>query len=99
MDGLETLAEIRRRDATLPVLILSGHADLASVASALQKGIANFISKPCAVEVLVAAIEDAQERKALAQSARRLRLAVPCYADTAYCGSCPYKADCSTAMR
>jgi len=71
MDGLETLSAIRRRDETLPVLILSGHADLPSVTAALGKGIANFVSKPCAVEVLVTAIEDAHERKALADTARR----------------------------
>jgi len=71
MDGLETLSEIRRRDKTLPVLILSGHADLPSVAAALGKDIAHFIPKPCAVETLVSAIEDAHERKALADTANQ----------------------------
>ena len=71
MDGLATLAEIRRREADLPVLLLSGMADLPSVTSALTQGVTNFIAKPCEIEALISAIEDAHEQRLLSAKARR----------------------------
>ena len=67
LDGLATLAEIRKRDTLTPVLLLSGQADLPSVTAALRDGAADFLAKPCPVETLVSAIEDASERKAYAR--------------------------------
>jgi len=67
MDGLTALKEIRKSDQITPVLILSGYADLALVTEALKGGAADYLSKPCAVESLVAAIETASERNALAR--------------------------------
>jgi DNA-binding NtrC family response regulator len=67
LDGLATLQQIRSRDALTPVLLLSGNADLERVSAALESGAADFLLKPCAVETLISAIEDAAERKAIAQ--------------------------------
>jgi len=64
MDGIATLEEIRRRDAITPVLLLSGHADVTRATSALKSGAVDFLTKPCPVETLAGAIEDAAERKA-----------------------------------
>jgi DNA-binding NtrC family response regulator len=71
LDGLATLAEIRKRDVLTPVILLSGQADLPSVTAALRDGAANFLAKPCAVETLASAIEDAAERKAYARELAR----------------------------
>jgi DNA-binding NtrC family response regulator len=68
MDGLETLRAIRSHDTLTPVLLLSGHADLEQATQALRAGAADFLLKPCSVETLVAAIEDASERKAFARA-------------------------------
>lgn len=65
MDGIAAMAEIRRRDSLTPVLFLSGHADLARIAEALRGGAVDYLLKPCEVEVLVSAIENACERKAI----------------------------------
>jgi DNA-binding NtrC family response regulator len=65
MDGLAALEAIRRRDPLTPVILLSGHADLERITTALKGGAADFLVKPCAVETLVSAIEDAAERKAI----------------------------------
>ncbi|MBI4861817.1 MAG: response regulator [Candidatus Riflebacteria bacterium] len=70
MDGLATLAEIRRRGATLPVILHSGMADLPSVMSALEEGITNFMAKPCSIEALCNAIEEAHECCLLASGAK-----------------------------
>jgi len=66
LDGLDTLKQIRQTDGLTPVILLSGHADLAFVTEALKGGAADYMLKPCPVETLVAALETASERKAIA---------------------------------
>jgi DNA-binding NtrC family response regulator len=64
MDGLATLEEIRRRDPDVPVLLLSGHIQLEQVTTALGGGATEVLLKPCPIEDLVTAIENACERQA-----------------------------------
>ncbi len=64
MDGLATLEEIRRRDPDLPVLLLSGHIQIDEVAQAVNGGAVEVLLKPCPIEDLVAAIENAWKQKA-----------------------------------
>jgi DNA-binding NtrC family response regulator len=67
MDGLTVLETIRSRDTLTPVILLTGHADLERVAKALKGGAVDVLLKPCPVDTLVAAIEDASERKVFAR--------------------------------
>lgn len=67
MDGLVALAEVRRADPYTAVILLSGHADLQSATDAIRRGATDFLFKPCTVENLISAIEDAAERKAVAR--------------------------------
>jgi len=71
MDGLATLQEIRRSDSLTPVLLLSAHADVENAAAALKRGATDYLVKPCPLELLAAAIEDAGERKLLESEAWR----------------------------
>ena len=66
MDGLATLEEIRRRDPDLPVLLLSGHIQIDEVAQAVNGGAVEVLLKPCPIEDLVTAIENAWKQKASA---------------------------------
>jgi DNA-binding NtrC family response regulator len=68
IDGPATLTELRRWDQVTPVLLLTGRGDIPSVLSALKSGSEGFLAKPCPVEELVSAIEDASERKALTRA-------------------------------
>ena len=68
MDGLATLRAMRRHDRFTPVLLLTGCGEIPSVLSALKNGSEGFLAKPCPIEDLVSAIEDASERKALARA-------------------------------
>ncbi len=68
MDGLAALQTIRRSDTLTPVLLLTGHADLEHTTKALKSGAADVLMKPCPVETLVSAIEDASERKGYAKA-------------------------------
>jgi two-component system OmpR family response regulator len=68
MDGVATLSALRRTDRLTPVLLLSAHAEVDRAARALSLGAADFLLKPCPVDDLVAALEDARERKGYARS-------------------------------
>jgi DNA-binding NtrC family response regulator len=65
-DGLATLAELREMNPELPVLLLTGHADVACAAAALARGATDVLLKPCPVDVLIPAIENAFERREIA---------------------------------
>jgi DNA-binding NtrC family response regulator len=67
MDGIATLAEIRRHDTLTPVLLLTGHIDLERVTQALKGGVAEILLKPCPVDTLVTAVENARERTLIAR--------------------------------
>jgi DNA-binding NtrC family response regulator len=63
MDGLAVLKEIRTRDPITPVILLTGHIDIDRVAQVLDEGAAEVLLKPCPVDILVSAIENACELK------------------------------------
>lgn len=46
MDGMDLLQEIRRRVPWLPVLLVTGHADVSMAVRAMRSGAADFIEKP-----------------------------------------------------
>jgi two-component system response regulator AtoC len=46
LDGLETLKEIRKRNATVPVIMLSGEASPLNIVEAMRNGAVNFLPKP-----------------------------------------------------
>lgn len=59
MDGLMLQAELRARGGGLPVIVMTGHGDVATAVRAMKAGAADFIEKPFNDEVLVMAIEAA----------------------------------------
>jgi DNA-binding NtrC family response regulator len=67
MDGLMTLKAIRDRDTLTPVILLTGYLDIERVTEALKMGVTEVLLKPCPVETVVSAIENAHERKAIAE--------------------------------
>jgi DNA-binding NtrC family response regulator len=63
MDGLATLEKIRVQDSLTPVILLTGHIDISRVTQVMNKGATEVLLKPCPVETLVSAIENACELK------------------------------------
>ena len=56
MDGLQLMHELHRRNLHLPVILISGHADVPMAVAALKAGAEDFIEKPVDDAQLVATI-------------------------------------------
>lgn len=63
LDGMSLLSELRSRGATIPVIVMTGHADVPLAVEAMRRGAADFIEKPFDDEVLLAAIRSALMRR------------------------------------
>lgn len=59
MDGIETLKRIKERFPTLPVVMISGHATIATAMTATRLGAADFIEKPLELKATMRAIRAA----------------------------------------
>jgi two-component system response regulator FixJ len=56
MDGIELVRELLRRRVSLPVVLISGHADVAMAVAGIKAGAEDFIEKPVDDALLLAAI-------------------------------------------
>jgi two-component system response regulator FixJ len=63
MDGIELLRRLRARGASLPVIVMTGHADVPLAVQAMKEGAVDFVEKPFDDERLLGAIRAALERK------------------------------------
>ncbi|MER9838871.1 response regulator FixJ [Mesorhizobium sp. M0145] len=63
IDGIEFLRQLRSRGHTLPVIVMTGHADVALAVQAMKEGAADFIEKPFDDEVLIEAIRSALDSR------------------------------------
>jgi two-component system response regulator FixJ len=78
MDGIELVRELARRGRALPVVLISGHADVPMAVAAIKAGAEDFIEKPVDDMHLLAAINRCLARAfddlARGQSLDELRL-------------------------
>ena len=61
-DGIGLVRELARRDIAMPVVLISGHADVPMAVAAIKSGAQDFIEKPVDDRQLVAAINRAFAR-------------------------------------
>jgi two-component system response regulator FixJ len=74
IDGLELQRRLRARKVTVPVIVITGHGDIALAVEAMKAGAADFIEKPFDDEVLLGAIRSALARRSR-DSGKEARLA------------------------
>ena len=65
VSGLEVQQELEERGCVLPVIFLTGRADVPTTVRAMKGGAADFLTKPVEDEDLLAAVRRAIERDAV----------------------------------
>lgn len=73
LSGLDLLGNIRQRDPDLPVILLTGHADVPLAVEAIQTGAYHFLEKPYDADQLVSILDNGVERRRLKREIERLQ--------------------------
>jgi DNA-binding NtrC family response regulator len=63
MDGIEVLSEIKRKYPLVEVVMLTGHATVASAIDGMKQGAYDYLMKPCDMDTLVAKVSAAAGKK------------------------------------
>lgn len=59
IDGIEFLRQLKSRGLNVPVIVMTGHADVALAVQAMKEGAADFIEKPFDDQVLIDSLRSA----------------------------------------
>ena len=63
VDGIELQKRLKTANNTMPVVVMTGHGDIALAVEAMKEGALDFIEKPFDDEVMLAAIRTALARR------------------------------------
>lgn len=75
MDGRQLQARLQGVDPDLPVILITGHGDIAEAVEAMRQGAYDFVAKPFPFERLLDGLNRALEKRALVLDNRRLSAA------------------------
>ena len=75
VDGMEVLKRLKAADGAPPVVMISGHADVATAFEASKLGAFDFLEKPLESERVLVVTRNALSHKTLEKENRRLKLA------------------------
>ena len=73
VDGFQLMAQLRKIDPDLPVVLVTGHGDISMAVQAIRDGAYDFIEKPYRGELLVDVAKRAIEKRRLVVENRALR--------------------------
>lgn len=73
MDGIQTMKELREDSADLPVIMISGHANIELAVKATKIGAYDFLEKPLSMEKVLLAVTRALEKRSLELENKALR--------------------------
>ena len=73
MDGMTFLAHAQAIDMALPVILITGHGDIAMAVQAMRAGAYDFIEKPFAADHLIETVHRARDKRQLTLENRSLR--------------------------
>jgi two-component system C4-dicarboxylate transport response regulator DctD len=76
MNGLQLFERVKAIDPDIPVVLITGHGDVALAVAAIKDGAYDFLSKPYATDRLLETLHRASEKRHLVLENRRLRDAV-----------------------
>lgn len=73
LDGIEILELVKRKDADIPVIVITAFGTLEAAEEAVHKGAYDFITKPFRKEQILVAIERALEWQRIIKENRKLK--------------------------
>lgn len=73
MDGLALFRHLKSIDPGLPVVLITGHGDIAMAVDAMREGAYDFLAKPYPMERLLGTVRHALEKRRLVLENRALR--------------------------
>jgi two-component system nitrogen regulation response regulator NtrX len=73
MDGTDALKEIKAKFPGLPVIMISGHANIETAVKTTKLGAYDFIEKPLSLDKVILCVEHAMEHKRLLEENTLLR--------------------------
>jgi len=73
VDGLELLERLRKRERPPPVILISGHGDVATAVDAMRRGAINFLEKPLDENRVLVTIRSALREMELSAENTRLK--------------------------
>lgn len=73
MDGLTLFRHLKSIDPGLPVVLITGHGDIAMAVDAMREGAYDFLAKPYPMERLLGTVRHALEKRRLVLENRALR--------------------------
>jgi two-component system C4-dicarboxylate transport response regulator DctD len=76
MDGMQLLERVLAIDAQIPVVLISGHADISTAVGAMQVGAYDFIEKPFSSDHIAGRVARAVEKRRLTLEVQGLRAAL-----------------------
>ena len=68
MDGIELLKRVKAENKNIVFLMITAHPTIETAVDAIKKGAYDFLRKPCDIEKLVQAVEEAATRKRMKES-------------------------------
>jgi two-component system, NtrC family, response regulator AtoC len=73
MSGIDLLTELRRSEAHLPVIVMTGYATIEDAVEAMRRGAFDYVEKPFRLERLLTLAERALETNELRREVARLK--------------------------
>ena len=73
MDGIQLLANIKKINRQLPIILITAYAEVEKAVEAMRLGAFNYIAKPFSNEALLASVNKATEHYDMVREIKRLR--------------------------
>jgi two-component system, NtrC family, nitrogen regulation response regulator NtrX len=77
LDGLQLLEQVKKDNADLPVVMISGHGNIETAVAAIKRGAYDFIEKPFKSDRLILVATRALETSRLKREVKELKLLAP----------------------
>jgi DNA-binding NtrC family response regulator len=86
-DGLETLAELRRRDPSVPCILMTAHGSVRTAVRAMRAGAFDYVPKPFDNDDVLLTVERALEMRRLSSELEAARAALAATATSGIVGA------------